>query len=89
MEGPAAAAAGGGQPEGARPADAQTAEPPSLPKRGQDAAGPQQTDGAATAAPAGGSAGRAPGVSPRPAGGGQHKRKPGRPALHQGCQVRC
>lgn len=79
MEGPAAAAAVAGQAE---PADAQqAADPDPGPKMEPTEAEQQQQAGEEPAAPP------APGASLRSAA--PHKRKPGRPALHQGCQVRC
>lgn len=90
MEGAAAAAAGGGRAEATRPEapeqPAAALEDPASPMDAQEPAASGQQAGSAVTAAAAGPAARAQGapLSSKAA----HKRKPGRPALHQGCQVR-
>ena len=90
MEGAAAAAVGGGQAEATRPEapeqPAAALEDPASPMDGQEPAASGQQAGAAVTAAAAGPAARAHGAPL--SGKAAHKRKPGRPALHQGCQVR-
>ncbi|PRW20503.1 squamosa promoter-binding 16 [Chlorella sorokiniana] len=85
MEGAAAAAAAGVQAEATQPGQpAEAAEHPASPTSGQGQADAGHEAGGAGIAAAGAAA-RAQGASL--SGGAAHKRKPGRPALHQGCQV--
>ncbi len=88
MEAAAAAAVDGRGDEATRPAGGQPAEAteqPASPNAVEQAAAAEHKPGGAVTAAAARAGARAQGTS---SGGSAPKRKPGRPALHQGCQVR-